>query len=92
MPRSTSQNFCCQCPCPHGERQPPPTSGGDPPTLKACGILVPTPGIEPAPTVVEVQSLNLWTVKFDGSADDPVGNPKLKTLLDTVGWNFGTQK
>ena len=24
MPRSTSQNFCCQCPCPHSEPQPPP--------------------------------------------------------------------
>ena len=24
MPRSTSQNFCCQCPCPHGEPQPTP--------------------------------------------------------------------
>ena len=24
MPRSTSQNFCCQCPCPHGEPQAPP--------------------------------------------------------------------
>ena len=33
MPRSTSQNFCCQCPCPHGEPQPPPASAGDPPTL-----------------------------------------------------------
>ena len=33
MPRSISQNFCCQCPCPHSEPQPPPTSAGDPPTL-----------------------------------------------------------
>ena len=24
MPRSTSQNFCCQCSFPHGEPQPPP--------------------------------------------------------------------
>ena len=32
MPRSTSQNFCCQCPCPRGEPQLPPTSAGDPPT------------------------------------------------------------
>ena len=30
---STSQNFCCQCACPHGEAQPSPASGGDPPTL-----------------------------------------------------------
>ena len=33
MPNSTSQNFCCRCPCPHGEPQPPPASAGDPPTL-----------------------------------------------------------
>ena len=33
MPRSTWQNFCCQCPCPHSEPLPPPTSAGDPPTL-----------------------------------------------------------
>ena len=29
----TSQNFCCQCPCPHGETQPHPASAEDPPTL-----------------------------------------------------------
>ena len=33
MLRSTSQNFCCQCPCPCGEPQLPPASAGDPPTL-----------------------------------------------------------
>ena len=32
-PRRTSQNFCCQCPCPRGEPQPPPTSAGVLPTL-----------------------------------------------------------
>ena len=26
-----------------------------------CGILVPQPGIEPAPPTLEVQSLNCWT-------------------------------
>ena len=31
------------------------------PLLAACGILVPQPGVEPAPPVVEVQSLNHWT-------------------------------
>ena len=30
------------------------------PLLAACGILVPQPGVEPAPPVVEVQSLNHW--------------------------------
>ena len=29
----------------------------------ACRILVPQPGIEPVPPVVEVQSLNHWTAK-----------------------------
>ena len=33
MPRNTSQNFCCQCPCPRGETEPPPASAGDPPIL-----------------------------------------------------------
>ena len=28
-----------------------------------CGILVPRPGIEPAPPAVEVQSLNHWTAR-----------------------------
>ncbi len=35
MLRRTSQNFCCQCPCPHGETQSPPASAGDP--LKLAG-------------------------------------------------------
>ena len=50
MPRSTSQNFCCQFPCPHGEPQPLPVSEGDPPTLVgrsgsvSYGVTVPSPG------------------------------------------------
>ena len=50
-PRSTSQNFCCQCPCPHGEPQPPPTSAGDPPTLAgrsgsvSYGFTAPSPWV-----------------------------------------------
>ncbi|XP_059792959.1 protein chibby homolog 1 isoform X1 [Balaenoptera ricei] len=39
MPRSTPQNFCCQCPCPHSEPQPPPASAGDPPTLAGEGSI-----------------------------------------------------
>lgn len=31
------------------------------PGLKACGILVPRPGTEPAPTTAEAQSRNHWT-------------------------------
>ena len=29
MTKTASQIFCCQCPCPHGEPQVPPTSAGD---------------------------------------------------------------
>ena len=32
-PKSTSQNFCSQCRCPHSETQPPRASAGDPLTL-----------------------------------------------------------
>ena len=35
MPRSTSQNFCCQCPCPQSESQLHPTSAGNRATLTA---------------------------------------------------------
>ena len=41
----------------------------------ACGILVPRPGIEPAPPALEAQSLNHWTAReapqasFENSAD-----------------------
>ena len=51
MPRSTSQNFCCQCPCPNSESQPPPTSAGDPPTLAgrfgsvSSGVTAPSPWV-----------------------------------------------
>ena len=30
--------------------------------LKACGILVPGPGIKPTPPAVELRSLNHWTI------------------------------
>ena len=33
------------------------------PHRAACGILVPRPGIEPAPSAVEVQSPNHWTAR-----------------------------
>ena len=51
MPRSTSQNVCCQCLCPHSEPQPPPTSAGDPPTLAgrsgsvSCRVTAPSPWV-----------------------------------------------
>ena len=51
MPRSTSQNFCCQCPCPHSEPKPLSTSAGDPPTLAgrsgsvSYGVTAPSPWV-----------------------------------------------
>ena len=33
------------------------------PGCKACGILVPRPGIAPAPPAVEAWSLNHWTAR-----------------------------
>ena len=48
--KSTSQNFCCQCPCPQGETQPPPASAGAPSTLAgrsgsvSHGVTSPSPG------------------------------------------------
>ena len=32
-------------------------------SFRACGILVPQPGIEPTPPAVEAQSLNHWTAR-----------------------------
>ena len=48
---STSQNFCCQCPCPCGEPQLPPASAGNPPTLAgrsgsvSYGVTAPFPWV-----------------------------------------------
>ena len=52
MPRSTSQNFCCQsqCPCPHGEPQPLPRLCRRPSTLAgrsgsvSYGVTASSPG------------------------------------------------
>ena len=33
-------------------------------SLLACGMLVPQPGVEPAPSVVEAQSLNPWAARI----------------------------
>ena len=37
---STTQNFCCQCPCPHGETELPPASAGDLPTLADVSLKI----------------------------------------------------
>ena len=67
-PRCTSQNFCCQCPCPHCEPQPHPASAGDPPTL-ACrsgsvspGVTAPSPGSQCAHYFV--YDLQEWSLLF----------------------------
>ena len=50
-PRSTSQNLCCQCPCPCCELQPPPASAEDPLTLAgrsasvSYGVTAPSPWV-----------------------------------------------
>ena len=43
MPRSTSQNLRCQCPCPHGETESPPASAGDP-QHQQVGLVQSPPG------------------------------------------------
>ena len=70
-PRSTFQNFCCHCPCPHGEPQPPLTSAGGPPTLAgrsgsvSYGVTVPSPGSQCAHYFV--CALQEWTLCFPQS-------------------------
>ena len=52
MPRSASQNFCCQHPCPHSEPQLPPTSARRPSNTSSCvadRVLVLQPGVRPEP-------------------------------------------
>ena len=50
-PRRTSQNFRCQCPCPHGEPQPTSASTGDPLTTAgrsgpvSYGVTAPSPWV-----------------------------------------------
>ena len=71
MPRSTSQNFCYQCPCPHSELQPPPASAGDPPTLAgrsgsvSYGVTAPSPGSRCAHYFV--CALQEWSLCFPSS-------------------------
>ena len=46
----------------------------------ACGILVPRPGIKPAPPALETQSLNHWTAR-----DIPLAQPGKLELLSREG-------
>ena len=74
MPRSTSQNFCCQCPCPHSETQPPPASAGDPLTLASRsssvspGVTAPSPGSQCAHYFV--CALQEWSLCFPQSCQE----------------------
>ena len=67
----TSQNFCCQCPCPQSEPQPPPSSAGDPPTLVgrfgsvSYGVTAPSPGSRCAHYFV--CALQEWSLCFPQS-------------------------
>ena len=45
----------------------------------ACGILVPQPGIEPAPLALEVQNLNHWTAREV---------PLVPFLVNLMNWNI----
>ena len=64
MPRSTSQSFCCQCPCPHGEPQPTPDSAGDPPTLAVPGTKLPNPWNPLSDKCLMLTPVNLPTRKM----------------------------
>ena len=51
--------------------------------LVACRILVPRPGIEPSPPVVEARSLNHWTVLITGlPGKSPTDELRAWTLID----------
>ena len=49
------------------------------PCYAACGILVPQPGIAPAPAALEAQSLNHWTVREVPSKESYIGKVNGKT-------------
>ena len=86
MPRSTSQNFCCQCPCPHSKPQSPPASAGDPPTLAgrsgsvSCGVTAPSPGSRCIHYFV--CALQEWGLCFPQSCRNPA------SLQSLILWEF----
>ena len=85
MPRSTSQNFCCQCPCPHDETQPPPASAGDPPTMTvrsgsvSYGVTAPSPGSRCAHYFVCV--LEDWSLVSPSPVEVLQSNPTSLQIL-----------
>ena len=90
MPKSTSQNFCCQCPCPQGEPQSPPASAEDPPTPPgrsgsvSPGVTAPSPGSQC--THYFVCTLQEWSVCFPQSCQSPASNPT--SLQSLILWEF----
>ena len=90
-PRSTSQNFCCQCPCPHGETQPPPASAGDPPTLAGRSGSV-SPGVT-APSPVSrcahyfMCALQEWSLCSPQSSRSPAIKSHWPSKSDSL-WEF----
>ena len=89
-PRSTSQNFCCQCPCPRGKPQPPPTSAGDPPTLAgrsgsvSYGVTAPSPGSGCAHYFV--CALQEWSLCSPSPVEVLQSNPT--SLQSLILWEF----
>ena len=89
--RSTSQNFCCQCPCPHGEPQPPPTSAGDLPTLAgrsgslSYGVTAPSPGSRCAHYFVF--ALQEWSLCFPQSYRSPAVDLILNPKVEVEWWS-----
>ena len=72
---SISQNFCCQCPCPHSEPQLPPASAGDPPTVAgrsgSVSYGVTAPSLGPRRAHYFVCALQEWSLCFLQSCRSP---------------------
>ena len=77
-PISTSQNCCCQCLCPHGEPQPPPTSVGD----------LPTPASWFGSTSYGVTALFPWVLVWTRLCVCP---PRVESLFPPVLWKSCNQ-
>ena len=90
QPSSPSKNFCYQCPCPHGEPQPPPASAGDPPTLAgrsgsvSYGVTAPSPGSSCAHYFV--CALQEWSLCFPSPVKVLQSNPA--SFQSLILWQF----
>ena len=54
-----------------------------------CGVLVPWPGIEPAPSALEVQSLNHWTTREDPALNKIIPEEKNQVQIGMFCENKG---